>query len=88
MSYFIIDNYDNMSYNRIERCNLRGEILKSKTRIFICMIVIILALILLSGCKESKYEKAGKEFLTWSNKDPRSWTETQKFYFDNFIIGV
>ena len=39
---------------------------------------------LLSGCWESEYEKAGKDFGSWVNKDPNKWTDTQKDYFNDF----
>lgn len=46
---------------------------------------LVVFMTLLSGCFESEYEKAGKEFNTWIKKDPRSWTDTQKKYYNDFM---
>ena len=57
---------------------------KGKTIIGIIIVVAVLALF--GSCSgESEYEKAGKEFGSWVNKDPSSWTDTQKDYFNNFM---
>lgn len=46
---------------------------------------LIIALLAAGGSgKESKYEKAGKEFDTWIGQDPQTWTDTEKQYFDDF----
>ena len=40
---------------------------------------------LLGSCMgDSEYERAGKEFGTWSKKSPSTWTDTQKKYYNNF----
>lgn len=53
-----------------------------------CIVGIIIAIILfvlaLSQAEESDYEKAGKEFETWIGEDPRTWTDTEKQYFEDF----
>ncbi len=51
-------------------------------------VIIVLAIIagLLGGCVgESDYEKAGKEFGTWMKEDPKSWSKTEKQYFNDFM---
>ena len=45
--------------------------------------IIVLAMI--GGGMESDYEKAGKEFETWIGEDPRTWTDTEKQYFNDFM---
>lgn len=53
-----------------------------------CIVGIIIAIILfvlaLSQVEESDYEKAGKEFETWINEDPSTWTDTERQYFNDF----
>lgn len=57
-----------------------------------CLISVIIAGIILgllligadSAGGGSDYEKAGKEFGTWMQKDPSTWTDTQKDYFNDF----
>ena len=34
---------------------------------------------------KSDYERAGKEFNSWINEDPRTWTDTEKQYLDDLI---
>ncbi|MBQ7119137.1 MAG: hypothetical protein IJO09_02880 [Oscillospiraceae bacterium] len=48
-------------------------------------ILVIMLIGLLSGCIESEYEKAGKDFDSWVNTDPNNWTDTQKDYFNDFM---
>ena len=58
----------------------------NKKGIVIAIIVIVFLLILLGSCAgDSEYEQAGKEFGSWINKDPKSWSDTQKDYFNNFM---
>ena len=52
------------------------------TIIIILIVFVILAMI--SGGTESEYEKAGNEFETWINEDPRTWTDTERQYFNDF----
>lgn len=49
----------------------------------IVFIVIILLAVIGSGI-EGDYEKAGEEFETWISEDPRTWTDTEKQYFNDF----
>lgn len=52
------------------------------------IILCILALLgLMGGCEgnETEYEKAGKEFSTWTKKDPSTWTDTQKKYLNDML---
>lgn len=53
-----------------------------------CLIsIVILVLLVLSALfsgTENEYEKAGKEFSTWTKEDPRTWTDTEKQYFNDF----
>lgn len=53
------------------------------------IIIILLFASLISGgfssCNETDYEKAEKEFRTWSKNDPNTWTDAQKEYFNNFL---
>lgn len=51
----------------------------------ILVVVSVMAIGLLSGCVESEYERAGKEFGSWVNTDPNKWTDTQKDYFNDFM---
>ena len=51
----------------------------------IIIILVIFILGLLSGCVESEYERAGKEFGSWINKNPNTWSKSQKDYFNNFM---
>ena len=50
-------------------------------------IIIVIAFFgILGSCiGDSEYERAGKEFGSWVNKDPNSWTDTQQDYFNNFM---
>lgn len=50
----------------------------------IIVIVIIVVLVAIGGSIESDYERAGKEFETWINEDPRTWTDTERQYFEDF----
>jgi len=52
------------------------------TGIIILIVIIVLAMI--GGGMESDYERAGKEFETWIGEDPRTWTDTEKQYFEDF----
>lgn len=47
--------------------------------------IVILVLLMIGGGKESEYERAGKEFGTWTKKDPSTWTDTQRQYMDDFL---
>ena len=52
--------------------------------------LILIALIIfgaIGGCSdnETEYEKAGKEFSTWTKKDPNTWTKTQRDYLENLL---
>ncbi len=51
--------------------------------------IIIVGLIILAAlgscAGESEYEKAGNEFGTWIKEDPKSWSDTEKQYFNDFI---
>lgn len=49
----------------------------------IVFIVIILLAVIGSGI-EGDYEKTGEEFETWISEDPRTWTDTEKQYFNDF----
>lgn len=60
--------------------------MEGKGKIIIAIIVATLILALIGSCSEdSEYEKAGKEFGSWVNKDPSSWSDTQKDYFNDFM---
>ena len=49
------------------------------------IIIVICLIFLISSCStDSEYERAGKEFGTWANRSPSSWTDTQKQYFNDF----
>lgn len=48
------------------------------------VLVLLLLLISSSGMLESDYERAGKEFETWINEDPRTWSDTERQYFEDF----
>ena len=52
------------------------------TGIIVLIVIIVLALI--GSGMESDYERAGKEFETWIGEDPRTWTDTEKQYFEDF----
>ena len=52
---------------------------------FIVLFISLITIATLSGCVESEYERAGKEFGSWVNTDPHKWTDTQKDYFNNFM---
>ena len=60
---------------------MEGRLLKILVSIFIAL----MAVVTLSGCIESDYERAGKEFGSWVNTDPNKWTDTQKTYFNDFM---
>lgn len=47
--------------------------------------LIFLCLLSLCGCVETDYEKAGKNFDTWINEDPDTWSDAEKQYFDDFM---
>lgn len=49
--------------------------------IIVFIVIILLGALGLGG--ESDYEKAGKEFNIWINEDPRTWTDTERQYFDD-----
>lgn len=51
----------------------------------IVIVVILMLLLAIGGSFESDYERAGKEFDDWINDDPRTWTDTEKQYFDDFM---
>lgn len=51
--------------------------------IIIILIVFVILAMIGSGI-ESDYEKAGNEFETWINEDPRTWTDTERQYFNDF----
>ncbi len=53
----------------------------------ISIIIAVLFLLILGSCSnaENEYSKAGEEFGTWVNTDPRGWTDTQTKYFNNFM---
>lgn len=54
--------------------------------IIITIACVLLLFGLIGSCSEdSEYERAGKEFGTWVNTDPRGWTDTQKNYFNDFM---
>lgn len=46
--------------------------------------IILIVLVAIGGGIESDYERAGKEFETWVNEDPRTWSDTEKQYFEDF----
>ena len=50
----------------------------------IIFIVILVLIAVVGGGNESEYETAGKEFETWIGEDPRTWTDTEKQYFEDF----
>lgn len=50
----------------------------------IIILIIILVLAMIGSGIESDYERAGKEFETWIGEDPRTWTDTEKQYFEDF----
>lgn len=52
------------------------------TGIIVFIVIILLAVI--DGGIESDYEKEGDEFETWIGEDPRTQTNTEKQYFNNF----
>ncbi len=57
-----------------------------KSEKIIAIIGVLLFLGLLGSCVgDSEYERAGKEFSTWVNKDPNTWSDTEKEYFNNFM---
>lgn len=56
-----------------------------KKAIFIIIIVIILVALLGQCAGDTEYERAGKEFNSWTKKDPNTWTDTQKEYFNDLI---
>lgn len=51
---------------------------------FLIFIVIILILAMIGSGMENDYEKAGKDFSTWTKQDPSTWTDTQNQYFNDF----
>ena len=60
--------------------------MEGKGKIIIGIIIVVAILALIGSCSgDSEYEKAGKEFGSWVNKDPSSWSDTQKDYFNNFM---
>ena len=52
--------------------------------IAIIIFAVILIALLCSGGTESEYEKAGEEFESWIGDDPRTWSDTEKQYFNDF----
>ena len=50
----------------------------------IIVIVVILILLAVGSDIESDYERAGREFESWISKDPRTWTNTERQYFNDF----
>lgn len=55
-----------------------------------CLIIIIIIAVLsfitaLGGGSESEYEKAGKEFNTWINEDPNTWSDVEKEYLNDLM---
>ena len=57
-----------------------------KKALFSTIAIIVFVAALLGSCMEdSEYERAGKEFGSWVNKNPSSWTDTQKDYFNDFM---
>ncbi len=57
-----------------------------KKSIFGIIIVGIIILGILGSCVgESEYEKAGDEFGTWIKEDPKSWSDTEKQYFNDLM---
>ena len=60
--------------------------MEEKGKLIIGIIVAVAILALIGSCTaDTEYEKAGKEFGSWVNKDPNSWSDTQKDYFNNFM---
>ena len=56
-----------------------------KAIIGIIVVVLVILGILGSYVGESDYEKAGNEFGTWINEDPKNWSDTEKQYFNDFM---
>ncbi len=56
----------------------------------ICVMSFAIALFLfaLCGCAESEYSKAGKDFDNWIKDDPKTWTDTEKRYYNDFMDWV
>ena len=52
---------------------------------FVVLLVLLMTIAAFSGCGDSEYERAGKEFGSWVNKGPSKWTNTQKEYFNDFM---
>ena len=51
----------------------------------LAIVVVILFLGLLGSCfgGKSEYEEAGETFGQWGNKDPNTWSDTQKEYLND-----
>ena len=57
-----------------------------KGKIIAGIVAIVVLVVLFAQCSEdSEYEKAGKTFGSWVNKDPKYWSDTEKEYFNNFM---
>lgn len=59
--------------------------MKGKEILATVMIIILLLALIGSCSEESEYEKAGKNFGTWARRDPKTWSDTEKEYFNNFM---
>ena len=59
--------------------------MNKKTIVLIVIAVLILLGIVGSCSSESEYEKAQKNFSSWSKKDPDSWSDSEKQVFNDYI---
>ena len=60
----------------------------NKGQVIAIVIAIIVILGLIGSCGESDYEKAGREFDSWSKEDPKSWSDSEKQYYEDFMDWV
>lgn len=56
------------------------------SKIVIVVILAVIVLLSVFGCgPRNDYERAGREFGTWINEDPSTWTDTERKYFNDFL---
>lgn len=53
--------------------------------LIVLIVFIILAILAMAGSgMENDYDRAGRQFETWTKQDPSTWTDTQNQYFNDF----